>query len=292
MNAFSRSWELTKLTFGVMRHDKELLLFPLLSGIFSLAFLIALLFPTIIVEFAREVSPVLGAFQYLTLFLAYLGLAFIATFFNVCVVFTTKTRLEGGDATFFDSIRFAFSKLHLIFLWSLVSATVGLILRALDELAERSGRGGELILAILNSILGLLWSIVTIFVVPALVYHNLGPFDAIKKSVHVLKKTWGESLIRYYGLGFVQGVLLLLGVLLAVLLGFLAAMVSVYAVIAVVVLGVLYVLGLILVFSVANSVFNTALFMYADTGKVPHGFHKDVLQHAFQSKKSIIKGFV
>jgi hypothetical protein len=37
-------------------------------------------------------------------------------------------RLSGGDATFFDSIKFAFSRVHLILGWSVVSATVGLFL--------------------------------------------------------------------------------------------------------------------------------------------------------------------
>ena len=35
MGAFSRSWEITKLSFSVIKQDKELLLFPIFSGIFS-----------------------------------------------------------------------------------------------------------------------------------------------------------------------------------------------------------------------------------------------------------------
>ena len=80
----------------------------------------------------------LNNLQLFILFLTYLGLAFIATFFNVCVVYTTKKRFEGGNATFGESVEFAFSKIHLIFAWSLVAATVGLLLRILDNIADNA----------------------------------------------------------------------------------------------------------------------------------------------------------
>ncbi|MBA4057841.1 MAG: hypothetical protein C0490_24205, partial [Marivirga sp.] len=131
MNAFSRSWMITRLTFGVINKDRELLWFALLSFIFSTLFAIAMIFPSIIPtlmenDFSRDS---LQLFEYVIIFLTYFGLAFIATFFNVCVVYTAKIRFEGGDATFGQSIGFAFSKIYLIFQWSLLSATVGLLLR-------------------------------------------------------------------------------------------------------------------------------------------------------------------
>jgi uncharacterized membrane protein len=101
---------------------------------------------------------------------------------------------------------------HQIFVWSLVAATVGLFLRALDQAAERAGPLGRIVVGILSAALGMMWSIVTIFVVPAMVYKNIGPIDAIKDSVQTLKSTWGESLIRHYGLGLIQFVFLVLGV--------------------------------------------------------------------------------
>jgi len=103
--------------------------------------------PTLFLDLIRHTTHGVArlhfdAVAYVLLGVSYLGLSFIATFFNVCVVYTTKTRFEGGDATFFDSIKFALSKLHLIFAWSLVSATVGLLLHALDQVAQRAGLVG------------------------------------------------------------------------------------------------------------------------------------------------------
>jgi hypothetical protein len=81
---------------------------------------------------------VYGIVQYAIIFLTYLGLAFIATFFNVCVVYTVKIRFEGGNATFMESLKFALSKIGLIFYWSLISATVGLVLTAWQKKQARA----------------------------------------------------------------------------------------------------------------------------------------------------------
>lgn len=284
MGVFSRSWQLTKLSFSVIKQDKELLLFPLLAGIFSLAYTLALLFPTILSQLWQESadSLVLSGIDYILLFLSYLGLAFIATFFNVCVVFTTKTRFEGGDATFMDSLRFAMSRIHLILAWSLLAASVGLLLRALDSLAERAGAVGGPLINILRSVLGVLWSLITIFVVPAMVYHDLGPTEAIKKSIDTYKKTWGESLVRYFGLGLMQFLFMMLGIV--VIVGLVILTTPMGGAPLVIGAGVLYFLAVILIFNVANTVFNTALYAYAQDKVAPSGFDAETLQAAFQSK--------
>ncbi len=282
---FSRSWEITKLSFNVIKKDSELLLFPLLSGIFSIVFILIMLFPSIISSFLSGKAEHYGLVEYLLIFITYLGLAFISTFFNVCVIYTTKIRFEGGNATFRQSISFARSKIRLIFIWSVVAATVGLILRIIDNIAEKFGEPGRIVLNIITSIIGMMWSIITVFVVPAMVYHNLGPFEAIGKSVETLRKTWGESLIRYIGLGMIQFLFILSGIILVVvLLAVLGPLGSVWM-IAAIAISVLYFLTVLLIFSAANTIFNTALFVYSDTGKIPEGFNREAMANAFKSQQ-------
>jgi hypothetical protein len=283
---FSRSWKITKLSFSVIKKDKELLLFPLLAGIFSIIFFLLMLFPSIITSVMKGVSSgPFGIMEYLLLFITYLGLAFIATFFNVCVIYTTKIRFEGGNATFWESINFSRSKIRLIFAWSVIAATVGLILRLIDNIAQRSGETGRIVMNILTSILGMMWSIITIFVVPAMVYNNLGPMDAIKRSVGTLKRTWGESLISYFGLGLIQFLFFILGIIATFILLFVLAGLGPIGIIITVVIALLYFLGVILVFNVANTIFNTALYVYADTGKIPEGYSQETMQNAFRPKE-------
>jgi len=279
MGAFSRSWEITKLSFQVISDDKELLLFPLLATIFSMLYLLTLLFPSIITVYLSGNDPVYGGLEFLLIFATYLGLAFIATFFNVCVVYTTKKRFEGGNATFMESIKFAVSKIYLIFMWALVSATVGLILRLIERAAEKAGRGAQILLRVITSALGFVWGLVTIFVIPVMVYEGLGPFDSIKSSINVLKKTWGESLIRHFGLGLAQLGFLIIGAAIFIPLFMLTFN------FILVILAVLYVLIVILIFSVANTIFNTALYVYASTGKTPDHFTDEVMQGAFIRKR-------
>lgn len=276
--AFSRSWNLTKLSFKTIWQDKEMLLFPLLGGLFSLIFIVAVIAPALLgMDNVSLGTAADNALSYVLLFLIYLGLAVIGTFFNVCVVYTTKTRFEGGDATFTESIKFALSKLPLIFYWGLLSATVGMVMRALEQAAQRAGAAGEVIWGIINSLVGMVWGVVTLFVVPVMVFEGLTPFKAIKRSVTVLKDTWGESLIRHFGLGAIQALFMFLAMLLGI--GLLMALQGLgdAGVIAGVVILIMLITLVVLVFNVANAVFNTALYVYANDGSIPGEFDQDTL---------------
>ena len=287
MNVFSRSWNITKLSFAVINKDRELIWFALLSFIFSTLFAVAMVVPSIVPTLMDEgiTRTSLEAYQYVLLFVTYFGLAFIATFFNVCVVYTTKVRFEGGNATFNESFRFAFSKLGLIVQWSLLSATVGLLLRLLDKLASQLGKAGQIVASILIALLGMTWSIITIFVVPVLVYEGLGPIDAIKKSTQVIKKTWGESLIKAIGLGLIQFFAFVLIIMLfAGITYVLGNLMGISGFIAGVSVGLLLLFFTGLIFSVANTIFNTALYVYANNNKVADGFNEDVIKDAFKAR--------
>lgn len=287
MNSLSRSWMITKLTFGVINKDRELLWFALLSFIFSALFAIVMVFPSIIPAlmdngFSQESLEV---YQYVIIFITYFGLAFIATFFNVCVVYTTKIRFEGGNATFGESIRFAFTKLPLIFQWSLLSATVGLLLRILQQLASNLGKIGQVVANILIGILGMAWSIVTIFVVPVLVYEGLGPIDALKKSTQVIKKTWGESLIKALGLGIVQFLVFVMVIIASGALTFaLSSAFDTAGMLIGISVGALLLLLTGMVFTVASTIFNTALYVYANNNLIASGFNEEVVKGAFKQK--------
>ena len=52
----SRSWEITKLSFSVIRQDMELLLFPLLGGIASILFVAAMLVPSLAIQLMDEAT--------------------------------------------------------------------------------------------------------------------------------------------------------------------------------------------------------------------------------------------
>ncbi|MBT3297343.1 hypothetical protein HN385_00305 [archaeon] len=286
-NTLKRSWEITKLTFSVMKEDKELIIYPVLAGFFSLLLILSLAIPTVIISLLENTgAPLFGVMEYFLMFVIYFGLAFIATFFNTCVVYTAKKRFNGENATPIETFKFAVSKIHLIAMWSILTATVGLLLMALENMARRAKGIGGILLHILRGILSVSWSIVTIFVVPAMVYNDLTPIDAIKKSIEVLKKTWGESLVRYLGLGTIQTLVLLAGLIPLLLITVGSFMSGMFILAGIMVLIVIIYLAIVsIIFSLANSIFNTALFEYASTGKIPKQYNKDIMEHAFKHEK-------
>ncbi|UYP48468.1 hypothetical protein NEF87_004753 [Candidatus Lokiarchaeum ossiferum] len=288
MGVFGRSWEITKVSFSTVGKDKEMLWFPFLSAIFSGLYSFALLFPTIITQLLDDPNSY-GAFdtlEYVFVFLTYLGLAFIATFFNVCVVYTTKIRFEGGNATFGQSLKFAFSKIHLIFMWSLLSATVGLIFYILEQASRGAGKWGRFILDAIRGILGLAWSIMTIFVVPGMVYYDLGPGKAIKKSVATLRETWGESLVRYFSMNLIKFVFGFLGfIACAVGSYFLYLAFDFVGILIGIGIFIVFLIILSLVFGVAESVYNTALFVYADKKSIATGYNSNIMKNGFKEQQ-------
>src|SRR4029077_13330612 len=88
------------------------------------------------------------------------------------------------------------ARLPVIAGWALVSATVGLILRIIED---RSARIGQIVAALL----GMAWTVVSFLVVPILVIENKGPIAALKDSTALLKKTWGEQLVSNFSFGMI-----------------------------------------------------------------------------------------
>lgn len=288
MNIFSRSWKITKLSFGVINKDRELLAFAFLSFIFSTIFTVAMIAPSVLPGLisGNQSVTTLEVYQYVILFLTYFGLAFIATFFNVCVVYTTKVRFEGGNATFKESLNFAMSRIGLIAKWSILSASVGLLLKALERLASTFGKVGEIIARIFIGLLGAAWSIATIFVVPILVYEGLGPIDAVKKSINAVKETWGENLVKSIGLGLMTFFAYVLVAAAGFGITYLLSMAfDTAGLITGIAIGAALLLMTGLIFKVANVIFSTALYVYANQKIVAKDFDSDVIEGAFRSKK-------
>jgi hypothetical protein len=135
-------------------------------------------------------------------FLFYLAQYFVIFIANTALVGVAMNRLQGGTATVGDGFRIAAQRVGPIFGYALIAATVGMILRAI---ASRGGAVGQ----ITASLFGLAWNLATYLVVPILVVENVGPIEAIQRSVSLLKRTWGEQIVGNLGIGAVFGLLTL-----------------------------------------------------------------------------------
>jgi hypothetical protein len=278
------SFALARSSWDVLRKDKQLVLFPVISGIGCLLVLISFAAPLIaLIAGARlELQDQNGNpawWTYPVLFAFYFCNYFVIVFCNSALVSCALMRFGGQEPTLGDGFRAAFSRLPQIAVWSLVSATVGVLLKVLENAHERVGE-------FISAILGTAWTVLTYFVVPVLVVEKVGPFQAIRRSVELLKKTWGEALIGGIGLGLFKFLLMLPGILL--LVAGVAICVSVQPVaigLILVGLALLYLLGMSAVTAALDTIFLGALYQYAAFQSVPAGFDSGAIEGAFQRKK-------
>jgi len=153
-----------------------------------------------------------------------------------------------------------------------VSATVGLVLRVIEDRSDKIGQ-------IVAGLLGMAWTVVSFLVVPVLIIENKNPFAALQESTVLLKKTWGEQLVSNFSFGGIFFLLMLPAFVLAGLAFYLGGPV---VGIAVAVLAGIYFILLALVQSALQAIFQTALYLYARDGVVPDGFNADVLGTALR----------
>lgn len=281
---FARSWALMKASATVLRSDKSLLLFPLLSGLCTLLVAASFLIPVAVMavggehagqDFHQRMS--VGA--YLLMFAFYLVQYFVIIFFQTALTGVALMHLRGEPTSVGAGFALARSRLPHILGYALIAATVGLLLRMVQE---RLGLIGRLVVGFL----GLAWTVATFLVVPVLASEDAGPVDAVKRSVELLKRSWGENLIGNGGIGVVFGLLMVLAVLLSVVL--IGGAVAMQSVVAIVVAAVVVVLGFVLLGLVQSSlqgIYAAALYRYAEAGEASVGFDQALLQQAFAPKK-------
>lgn len=288
MGKFGRALELTKQSGRVLMSDKRLMVFPVLSSIACLAVLATFALPMVmLVDWKAAFEGAHGAehvrvrtewWWFVVTFAYYFCNFFVITFFNSALIACAINRFHGRPSGVGDGLSVAMSRLPQIAAWSLVSATVGTILQMLQE---RAGFIGKIVL----NLIGMVWTIGTFFVVPVLVVERVGPIAAIGRSVEILKKTWGESLISNLGIGAITAILVVVGFL--VFGGVVAASVamqSIWPAIAAGVAFVVYLVALALISTTLKGILLAATYEFASTGAVPDGFDGDLLRGAFRPK--------
>jgi hypothetical protein len=283
MGKFSRSWELVKQSFAILRSDKQLMLFPVLSAVTCL-FVTAVIATggTFMLLPARAAALAAGErFQpnqspvfLLGMFTLYVANYFIMVFFNVALVGVANSRLMGGSWTFRDGIELAWARKGTILQWALVAATVGMVLRTIEE---RMGIVGRIIMRII----GIAWTLACYFVVPVLAFEDLTPIEAVKRSAKLFRDTWGEKVVGGFSLSLVSLVLMLPGLGLWFVAMFLG---GIKGLLFGTVLMVLYFLLLSVFMSAVQGVFNAALYRYACFKQVPPAFDHDLVAAAWAPK--------
>ena len=276
LDKFSRSWELVKASASALRSDKELMLFPVISGIAALVVLATFIVPIYALRLFADGFGAGGAvFGFLFYFVQYS----VIIFFNCALVGAAMIRMDGGDPTLADGFRAAKSRIGAILGYAAIAATVGVLLQSL-----KNNRNNFLV-RLLGSGLGVAWTLATFLVVPVLVSRDVGPIDALKESVRLLKRTWGENAVGQVGIGAAFGLITAAVALAGVGLAFLAAQVSMALAIAVGVVAVLAVLAVAIYQAALSGIYSATLYRYAVSHETPEAFRGADLAQAFLPKR-------
>lgn len=277
LDKLDTSWSLVKASAAVLRHDRELLLLPVLSFLASLLVMASFILPMISLEPSTSETPGAHVAFWVLMFLFYLTQYFVIFFFNAALVGAASMRMNGEDPTLSDALSMARDVVGPLLGYAVIAATVGMILRAI---AERTGFLGRVV----AGLMGMGWTIATFLVVPVLVHRHMGPVDAVAESTRLLKKTWGQNVAGHVGIGLAFGlasfaIAMVGGALIVMLMGIsqmLAIVFGATLLVALLALGVYQ--------AALTGVYQAALYRYADTGVLPGGFSQDQIDCAFITK--------
>lgn len=273
-----RSFDLVRASVHVLQQDRQLVWFPVISALAWLVVVAAFALPLFGIASFDGIGK--GG-VYSTAFLFYVVQYFVIFYFNTALVGAVMIRLDGGAPTLRDGLRIANGRFGAILGYAVIAATVGVILRAVQE---RLGFVGRLVVGLL----GAGWAVATFLVVPVIVMRERGALDSISESTALLKRTWGENVVGQVGLGAAFGLvyfgLMCVAMAVAFLLVWNATLVNPFVIAAFVVVVLLAALTCVLLHATLTGIYSAVLYRYAVDGSGAPGFDRAVLAASFRQK--------
>ena len=251
------TFELMKMSWNVLMKDRELIIFPILSGMGLL-----------ILGFAGLTAGIAESGNLIAFLIMILLAYFITTFFNAALISAALERLRGGDPNVMSGLSHATKHIHHIFIWSVISAVVGTLFRVL-----RSNTDNFIVQMIYSMIEGV-WEFMTFFVIPVMVSENEGPISGIRRSASIIRQTWGRQITASFGFFIVYFLAVIAAAIPAILLFMIAPTIGI-------IVGVLLVGLAIATVQALEGIFKAALYDFA-VGEQPEGFDLRTLQTAYR----------
>ena len=274
---FSNTWSIIKTSMVVLRKDKELLLFPVMSfigvgivvAVAAIAFLAMGSFDRLDtsggesqLQLGDAIVAVIALFASIT----------VITYFNAALMGAARHRLKGGDPNVFTGFAAVNKNVTGVIGWSFISTIIFILLTY-----ARSVANDNFLARIIIDIMGAIWAYMTFFVVPILIVEHVGPIEAIKRSKNYFGRTWGEQLVSGFGFGIFRFLAVIPGIAIGAAVGAISPVAGIIVAIPLVGIGLAVVNAL-------EGIFKMALYEQVVEHVQPQFFEPEVLQSAYHQK--------
>jgi hypothetical protein len=275
---FGRGWRLTKDSWSVLKSDRSLLAFPIVGSIASVIAFSIVVLPGVGVWAATDQWWTALPFAAVALYVA----TFVTIYTGVGLAAASAQVMEGQDATLRSGLAVARRHTGAIAKWALVQTTVGLIINALQQLAQSQNGLFRIVGLVVSALMSVAWALASFFVIPLIAFEDLTPRDALKRSVSLIKERWGEGVVGSASIGIIVG---LAGFLPAILLIFIGIKVGAAGGVVLIAVGAVVLLVAAVISNTLTQVFRVALYRFATGAPETPGFASDDLASAFGQKR-------
>jgi hypothetical protein len=202
---------------------------------------------------------------YILVFLVLMGEYYISYFFTGMTAFLVYDYFKDGDATMSEAWAATKKNAVTLFYLSIISAIVKVVT---GVLRGKRGREGSAAGGLAGMILGFIervWTVATYFIIPAIVIEDRDLKGAVARATDIMQKHLLPIGVGEIAVGFVTGLLTIIGFIVAIVLGF-----SIFgvmsnatgAILAILIAAVMIVLVIALSMYVTTA-YHTCLFLWA-----------------------------
>lgn len=246
------------MSWRTIRGDRVLAVFPVLAGISAAALIAAFALPGLLLATANGAGGGAWAAAIILFAIAAYLAAFVGIFFSVALAACADLALRGETVSMRIGIAAARERIPQIAGWAAVTATINLILRAIE--ARFDGVGG----AMVSALGGMAWALVTFLAVPVIAFEGTGPIATLKRSSGLFRQRWGQQV---GGLAATSGIVSIIGVIPGIVLVVLGiAALPAAGGIALLSIGILLIVVASILGSALSQILAVALYRFAADG--------------------------
>jgi MFS family permease len=274
----ARSWRLTAAAWRVVRHDTALRVLAAWSGLFSVASIVAIVALGGLLSGHGHFDR--NHFLLAALILAY-PLMFVSVFLNTAIAAAAAAALDGRHLSLGQALAVPMRRIGQIALWSLIATVVGVVL---EQLASRLPLGGSIV----ARLVGVGWSLASLFAIPVLALEDRSAPECLKRSAQVVRKRWGEGIsgnVTISAWTIFAMVPLVIVFVAALAIGHNAPAVRDLVVFLV----ALAFVAVIAITAVVRQTFAVALYQFATTNSPQGPFAQSDLQAPFKAKRGFLR---